>query len=46
VFESTINASTTGLHAAQVNLSNMPKGLYAVQVKTAEGVVTRNVIVE
>jgi hypothetical protein len=46
VFQNTTNVQSNGLHAAQVDLSNLPKGIYAVQVKTAAGVVTKNVLVD
>jgi len=46
VFQNNSTVQSSGLHAAQVDLTSLPKGIYAVQVKTAAGVVTKNVLVD
>jgi hypothetical protein len=40
------NANTTGVFAAQVDLSHLPKGIYAVRLQSAKGIITKNVLVE
>jgi hypothetical protein len=40
------NATVKDNYLTQVNLSNLPKGIYAVQVKTANGIVTKNVLID
>jgi hypothetical protein len=40
------NANVQGNLSTQIDLSNLPKGIYAVRVKSADGVVSKNIMVE
>ncbi len=45
----TVYAETTAIqnqYATQVDISNLPKGIYAVRVKTTEGVASKNILVD
>lgn len=35
-----------GLHSSTIDLSNMPKGLYTLQLRTAEGFASKNISIE
>lgn len=42
----TQNLDVFGLYSTQVNLADMPKGLYTVQLKTAEGFASKNISIQ
>lgn len=44
VYEQTLDV--TGLYNTSIDLSNLPKGLYAIQLRTAEGFASKNISIE
>jgi hypothetical protein len=42
----TQNLDATGLYNTQINLSSLPKGIYTLQLKTAEGFASKNVSIQ
>ncbi len=42
----TQNLDVIGLYNTQINLADMPKGLYTLQLKTAEGLASKNISIQ
>jgi hypothetical protein len=40
------NLDVTGLYSSQINLASMPKGIYTLQLKTAEGFAAKNISIQ